>query len=72
MINLAKGRVPVADIMGQTTDATLALAAADSLELGPAADIVNKQLGVWGETSITAAQWPTNWHNRQYAAAVNR
>lgn len=56
MINLAKGGVPVADIMGQATDATLALAAAGSLELGPAADIVSKQLGVWGETGVTAAQ----------------
>lgn len=56
MINLAKGGVPVADIMGQATDATLALAAAGGLELGPAADIVAKQLGVWGETGITAAQ----------------
>ena len=56
MINLAKGGVPVADIMGQATQATLDLAAAGEVELATAADIVSKQLGVWGDTGVQAAQ----------------
>lgn len=55
-IALAKGGIPVADILGTATEATLGLAAAGELELGPAADIVAKQLGVWAETGVTAAQ----------------
>lgn len=54
-INLAKGGVAVADIMGDATQATLDLAAAGELELGPAAEIVAKQLGVWGKTGVKAA-----------------
>ena len=56
MINLAKGGVPVKDIMGEATQATLDLAAAGELELAQAADIVAKQLGVWGDTGVQAAQ----------------
>jgi len=56
MTELAKGGVPVKDVMGGATDATLALAAAAQLQLGPAAEIVAKQLGVWGETGVTASQ----------------
>jgi len=55
MIALAKGGVPVVDIMGAATDATMNLAAAGEIELGTAADIVAKQLGVWAETGVTAA-----------------
>ena len=55
-IALAKGGIPVADILGNATAATLGLAAAGELELGPAADIVAKQLGVWADTGVTAAQ----------------
>lgn len=56
MTELAKGGVPVAAIMSDATDATLALASATGLDLAPAAEIVAKQLGVWGETGVTAAQ----------------
>lgn len=56
MINLAKGGVPIASVMSDATDATLALAAAGEVALAPAADIVAKQLGVWGDTGVTAAQ----------------
>jgi trimeric autotransporter adhesin len=56
MTELAKGGVPVADVMGDATDATMALAAAAQLDLGPAAEIVAKQLGVWSETGVTATQ----------------
>lgn len=55
-IALAKGGVAIPDIMAGATQATLDLAAAGELELAPAADIVAKQLGVWGETGVTAAQ----------------
>jgi len=55
MINLAKGGVPIKDIMGDATQATLDLAAVGEVELASAADIVAKQLGVWGETGVTAA-----------------
>ena len=54
MTNLVKGGVPVADVMNEATDATLALAAASGTDLASAADIVAKQLGVWGETGLTA------------------
>ena len=56
MIALAKGGVPVVDIMGAATDASLNLAAAGGIELAQAADIVAKQLGVWAETGVTATQ----------------
>ncbi len=48
--------MPVVDIMGDATDATLALAAASGEDLASAAGIVSKQLGVWGETGVTATQ----------------
>lgn len=54
MINLAKGGVPVVEIMGEATQATLDLAAAGEVELANAADIVAKQLGVWASTGVTA------------------
>lgn len=50
-VALAKGGVDVQTIMGEATEATLNLAAAGELELAPAAEIVAKQLGVWGEES---------------------
>lgn len=56
MTELAKGGVPVASVMTDATDATLALAAAASVNLASAAEIVAKQLGVWGETGVSAAQ----------------
>lgn len=56
MIELAKGGVPVVDVMGQATDATLNLAAAGEVQLATAAEIVAKQLGVWASTGVTAAQ----------------
>jgi len=55
MTELIKGGVNVKDVMGGATDATLALAAAAQLNLANAATIVAKQLGVWGETGVTAA-----------------
>jgi TP901 family phage tail tape measure protein len=56
MTELAKGGVAVELVMGEATDATLALAAAARLELANAAEIVAKQLGVWGATGVTAAE----------------
>jgi len=55
MTELVKGGVNVKDVMSGATDATLALAAAAQLNLANAATIVAKQLGVWGETGVTAA-----------------
>jgi len=55
MTELLKGGVNVKDVMTGATDATLALAAAAQLDLANAATIVAKQLGVWGETGVTAA-----------------
>jgi len=55
MTELVKGGVDVKDVMTGATDATLALAAAAQLDLANAATIVAKQLGVWGETGVTAA-----------------
>lgn len=56
MTELIKGGVPVADVMGDATQATLDLAAAAGIELAPAADIVAKQLGVWAKEGVTAAE----------------
>lgn len=56
MTELAKGGVPVASVMSDATDATLALAAAAGTDLTIAAEIVAKQLGVWSETGVSAAQ----------------
>jgi len=55
MTELVKGGINVKDVMSGATDATLALAAAAQLNLTNAATIVAKQLGVWGETGVTAA-----------------
>lgn len=55
-VMLAKGGVDIPLIMGGALDATLALAAAGELELAPAADIVAKQLGVWADEGVTAAE----------------
>jgi TP901 family phage tail tape measure protein len=56
MTELAKGGVPVQSVMTDATDATLALASAAGVNLPNAAEIVAKQLGVWSETGVTAAQ----------------
>lgn len=56
MTELAKGGVPIQSVMTDATDATLALAAAASVDLTNAAEIVAKQLGVWSETGVTAAE----------------
>jgi TP901 family phage tail tape measure protein len=56
MTELAKGGVPVVDIMNGATDATLALASATGMDLAQSAEIVAKQLGVWSETGVTAAE----------------
>lgn len=56
MTELAKGGVPVASVMTDATDATLALAAAGGLELAPAAEIMAKTLGVWASKGVTAAE----------------
>jgi hypothetical protein len=56
MTELVKGGVPIADVMAGATDATLTLAAAGGTELATAAEIVAKNLGVWAETGVTAAQ----------------
>lgn len=53
-IALVKGGVDVTAVMGDATAATLDLAGAGGVELAQAADIVAKQLGVWGETGVTA------------------
>lgn len=56
MTELAKGGVPIQSVMTDATDATLALAAAAGVNLPNAAEIVAKQLGVWSETGVSAAQ----------------
>ncbi len=53
---LVKGGVSVEDAMSGATEATLNLADAAGMELGTAAEIIAKQLGVWGDRGVTAAQ----------------
>jgi TP901 family phage tail tape measure protein len=55
MTELVKGGVPIADVMAGATTATLDLAAAGQVELANAAEIVAKQLGVWADHGVTAA-----------------
>jgi len=55
-IALAKGGIDPLTIAGDGLTATLNLAAAAQLDLAIAADITAKQLGVWGETGVTATQ----------------
>lgn len=55
MTELAKGGVSINSVMTDATDATLALAAAGGVNLANAAEIVAKQLGMWGDTGVTAA-----------------
>jgi TP901 family phage tail tape measure protein len=69
--NLAKGGVPIRDIMGDATKATLDLAAAGELELAPAANIVAKQLGVWGRDGVTATDVANNLAAAANASTVN-
>lgn len=51
---LYKGGASIEEIMGGATDATLALAGASGIELGPAAEIVAKNLAIWGDEGETA------------------
>lgn len=53
-VALAKGGVPVTEIMNSALEATMNLAAAGELELAPAAEIVAKALGVWRDTGVDA------------------
>jgi TP901 family phage tail tape measure protein len=55
LTELVKGGVSVKDALSGATDATLALAAATQTDLASAAEIVAKQLGVWAETGVDAA-----------------
>jgi TP901 family phage tail tape measure protein len=54
-INLAKGGRTASQVAAELAD-TLTLAAAGELDLATAAEITAKQLGVWGDTGVTAAQ----------------
>jgi TP901 family phage tail tape measure protein len=54
MTELAKGGVPVKEVMGEATDATLALAAAGDVELAQAGTIVAKTLAVWADRGLDA------------------
>jgi TP901 family phage tail tape measure protein len=56
MTELAKGGVAIESVMTDATDATLALASASGTDLATSAEIVAKQLGVWSETGVSAAQ----------------
>lgn len=56
MTELVKGGVSVKDAYGDATQATLDLAAATKMDLAQSAEIVAKQLGVWGDKGLTATQ----------------
>lgn len=55
-IELVKGGIDPATIAAGALEQALGLAAAGGLELGTASGIMAKQLGVWGDTGVTAAQ----------------
>jgi len=71
MTELVKGGVNVQDVMSGATDATLSLAAAAQLDLANAATIVAKQLGVWGDTGVTAANVADLLASAANASTVN-
>jgi len=71
MTELVKGGINVKDVLGDATDATLALAAAAQLNLANAATIVAKQLGVWGETGVSAANVADLLASAANASTVN-
>jgi TP901 family phage tail tape measure protein len=56
MTELVKGGIPVAEVMADATDNTLALAAATGTDLASAAEIMSKQFGVWAETGVETGQ----------------
>lgn len=68
---LAKGGVSVGEIMGGATEATLALASAGELGLAPAATIVAKQLGVWRDQGVGAADVSDLLSQAANASTVN-
>lgn len=70
-IELAKGGVPIKDIMEGATAATLDLASAGSVDLAEAATIVSKQLGVWASDGVTAAQVANQMAQAANASTVN-
>lgn len=56
MVELAKGGLDPATIAAGGLEGALNLAAAGELDLSEAANITAKQLGVWGDAGVTAAQ----------------
>lgn len=54
-INLAKGGLDPLTISGSGLKGTLDLAAAAEMDLGMAAEITAKQLGIWADTGVTGA-----------------
>ncbi|MDW8293589.1 MAG: phage tail tape measure protein [Anaerolineae bacterium] len=59
MIALAQGGVTTEQILSGATQAALDLAAAGGVDLARAAEIVAKQLAVWGDTGLDAARAAT-------------
>lgn len=55
-VNLAKGGIEPAAIAAGGLEAALSLAAAGELDLATSAEILAKQLGVWADKGVTAAQ----------------
>lgn len=55
MTELAKGGVPITEVLGGATEAVLNLAAAGGVELAPASEIVAKNLAIWSREGVTAA-----------------
>jgi TP901 family phage tail tape measure protein len=55
-VNLAKGGIQPAAIAAGGLEAALSLAAAGELDLAASAEILAKQLGVWSDKGVTAAQ----------------
>lgn len=59
MIALAKGGVQIETVLGDASQAALDLAAASGVDLAAAAELVAKQLAVWGDRGVNAAQVAT-------------
>jgi TP901 family phage tail tape measure protein len=70
-VELAKGGLDPATIAAGGLEAALTLAAAGQLELATSAEITAKQLGVWGDTGVTAANVADLMAQAANASTVN-
>jgi len=70
-LNLVKGGVPIKTAFGEATQATLDLAAAADVELGPAAEYIAKMFAAWSAEGVTATRIADVMSQTAQASSVN-